>query len=70
MVSGNTGGGDEMPDHGLGRAYGNLVSAFAKHHLDGLGFAGIVQLGAGAMSVDIVNIFGFAPAFCRAVRMA
>src|SRR3989304_8228059 len=45
-----------MPNHGLSRAYRDFVSVLSKHHFNSFGFTGIVHLGAGAVSIDIINL--------------
>src|SRR3972149_1271277 len=45
-----------MPNHGLSRAYRDFVSVLSKHHFNSFGLTGIVHLGAGAVSIDIINL--------------
>ncbi len=48
----------EWPWRALGGADGNLRGAGAEDLVDGGGFYGVVGLGAGAVGVDVADIFG------------
>ena len=48
-----------MANHGLVGADAQLISVLAKDLFEGNGFAQIVTMGGGAVSVDIINLFGF-----------
>src|SRR5690606_17176902 len=49
------GGPQQVADHGLGGADGQLIGMLAENRLDGLGLADVPRRGAGAVGVDVVD---------------
>ena len=47
-----------MAGHGLGGADRQLVGVVAEHRLDGVGLAGVVEGGGGAVGVDVAHLLG------------
>ena len=55
------GGGDQVAEHALAAGDRDLVSPFPENLFDGDRLAPIVDLRAGAVGVDVANVFGFQP---------
>src|SRR5262249_192278 len=62
-----SGGGDEVAHHGFDGADGDVFGVVAEDAFDGVGFGGVVFLGAGAGCVDVMDVarghFGVAKGF-------
>ena len=48
----------QMPGHGFGGGYGQPVGMVTEHRLDGSGLAAVIQVGGGAVGVDIPDLLG------------
>jgi hypothetical protein len=49
---------EQVPGHGFRGTNGYVVSCIPQGSLDSLGFGGIISSGAGAVGIDIANLFG------------
>ena len=65
----HTGSGNEMADDALRPRHSQLVSVIAEHFLNGQSLDAIVDLGAGGVSVDVLDSFGDRPESASAKRM-
>src|SRR5207248_2891109 len=59
---GSAGGGDQVAEHALAAGDRNLAGLLAEDLFDGQGFNAIIDLGAGAVGVDITDIVCAEPA--------
>lgn len=59
-----------MASHGLGRAHHQMVGVVPKHRLDSGGLTRVIEMGRGAVGIDIVYLFRGYPSIARASAMA